>query len=119
MNEQIEDKPVSTTADGYKTYIELLTKRLKSNCRQQIYTACMIGQCLNELKQIYHGKKKLLICAPKHLFSIGYVYFLIDLFNLATTYYRITRISLLLALVYRKFKLIKEIVKEGEDFWMY
>ena len=34
MNQQIEDQPVSTTADGYKTHIELLSKRLKSNCRQ-------------------------------------------------------------------------------------
>ena len=44
MNEQIDDQPVSTTADGYKTHIELLTKRLKSNCCQTLYTACMIGQ---------------------------------------------------------------------------
>ena len=119
MNEQIEDQPVSRTADGYKIHIELLTKRIKSNCHQTVYTACMIGQCLYELKQIYHGKKKLLIYATKHLLIIGYVYFLIDLFNFATTYYRITRISLPLALVHRKFKLIKEIVKEDEDFWMH
>ena len=70
MNEQIEDQPVSKTADGYKTHMELLIKRLKSNCRQTVYTDCMIGQCLYELKQIYHGKNKLLICATKHLFSI-------------------------------------------------
>ena len=36
MNEQIEDQSVSTTADSYKTHIELLTKRLKSNCRQTL-----------------------------------------------------------------------------------
>ena len=50
MNEQIEDQPESTTVDGYKTHLELLSKRLKSNGRQTVYTACMIGQCLSEIK---------------------------------------------------------------------
>ena len=75
MNEQIEDQLESRTADGYKTHLELLSKRLKSNGRQTVYTACMIGQFLFELKQIYHGDKKLLLCATKHLFTISYVYF--------------------------------------------
>ena len=44
MNEQIEDQPESRTADGYKTHLELLSKRLKSNGRQTVYTACIIGQ---------------------------------------------------------------------------
>ena len=87
MNEQIEDQPESRTADGYKTNLELLSKRLKYNVRQTVYTACMIDQCLSELKQIYYGNKKLLICATKHLFTISYVYVFIDLFNLATIYY--------------------------------
>ena len=100
MNEQIEDQPESRTADVYKTHLELLSKRLKSNIRQTVYTACMIGQCLSELKKIYHGNKKLLICATKHLFTIGYVYFFINLFNFAT-YYRISCISLPLAVVRR------------------
>ena len=33
MNENIEDHPESKTADGYKTQLELLSKRLKSNGR--------------------------------------------------------------------------------------
>ena len=82
MNEQMEDQPESTTADGYKTHLKLLSKRLKSNGRQTLYTACMIGQCLSELKKIHQGNKKLLICATKHLFTISY--FFIDLFNFAT-----------------------------------
>ena len=118
MNEQIEDQSELRTADGYKTHLELLSKRLKSNGRQTVYTACMIGQCLSELKQIYHGNSKLFIYATKHLFTISYVYFLIDLFNFATTYYRISRISLPLAVVHKKFKLNKELVNEDEDFWM-
>ena len=118
MNEEIADQPESRTADGYKIHMELLSKRFKSNGRQTVYTNFMIGQCLYELKQIYHGNKKLLIFATTHLFTISYVYFLIDLFNFATTYYRISRISLPLAVVRRKFKLIKEIVNEDEDFWM-
>ena len=73
MNEQIEDQPESRTAAGYKTHLKLLSKRFKYNGRQTLYTACMIGQCLSELKQIYHGNKKLLICATKRLFSISYV----------------------------------------------
>ena len=105
MNEQIEDQPESRTADGYKTHLKLLSKRLKYNGRQAVFTACMIGQCLSESKQIYHGNKKLLICAIKHFFTIGYVYFCIYLFNFATTYYRISCISLPLAVVRRKFKL--------------
>ena len=44
MNEQIEDQPESRTVDGYKTHLELLSKRLKSKGRQTVYTACMIGQ---------------------------------------------------------------------------
>ena len=118
MNEQIEDQPESRTAYGYKTHLELQSKRLKSKVRQTVYTACMIGQCLSELKQKYQGNKKLFICATKHLFTISYVYFVIDLFNFATTYYMISCISLLLTVVCRKFKLIKEIVNEDEDFWM-
>ena len=94
MNEQIEDQPESRTVDGYKTHLELLSKRLKSKGRQTVYTACMIGQCLSELKQKYQGNKKLFICATEHLFTISYVYFFIDLFNFATTYYRISCILL-------------------------
>ena len=118
MNEQIEDQPEFRTADGYKTHLELLSKRLKSIGRRTVYTACMIGQCLSELKQIYHENKKLFICATKHLFTISYVYFFIDFFTFATTYYRISCISLPLAVVRRKLKLIKEIVNEDENFWM-
>ena len=72
----------------------------------------------NRTKNIYRGNKKLLICATKDLFSNSYVYFFIDLFNLATTYYRVSHISLPLKTVLRKFKLIKQIVREDEDFWM-
>ena len=118
VNEQIEDQPESRTADGYKTHHELLSKRLKSKGRQTVYTACMIEQCLSELKQKYQGNKKIIICATKHLFTISYVYFFIDLFNFATNYYRISRITLPLAVVRRKFKLIKDIVNEDEDFWI-
>ena len=108
MNEQIEDQPELRTADGYKTHQELLSKRLKYNDRQTVYTDCMTGQCLSELKQIYQGIKKLFIYSSKHLFTISYAYFLIDLFNFATTYYRISRMSLALAVVRGKFKLIKQ-----------
>ena len=119
MNEQIKDQPESRTVDGYKTHLELLSKRLKHNDRQTVYTACMIEQCLYELKQIYHGDKKLLQCTTKHLFTISYDNFFIDLFNFATTFYRISCISLPLAVVRSKFKFIKEIVNEDEDFWMH
>ena len=118
MNEQIEDQPESRTADSYKTHLELQSKHLKSKGRQTVYTACMIGQFLSELKQKYQGNKKLFISATKHLFTISYVYFFIDLFSFATIYYRILCISLPLAVVRRKFKLIKEIMNEDEDFWM-
>ena len=79
MKEQIEDQPESRTADGYKTDLELLSKRLQYNARQTFYAACTIGQSLSELKQIYNGNKKLLICETKHLFTIGYVYFFYQL----------------------------------------
>ena len=39
MNEQIEDQPESRTADGYKSHLELLSKRLESSGRQTVYTA--------------------------------------------------------------------------------
>ena len=87
INCQVDDTPECKTADGYMTHLGHLNKRLKSNGRDAIYTACIIGQCLTELKNIYRGNKKLLICATKDLFSISYVYFFIDLCNLATTYY--------------------------------
>ena len=118
INCQADDTAESTTADGYKAHLEHLNKRLKSNGCDAIYTACIIGQCLIELKHIYYGNKKLLMCATKDLFSISYVYFFIDLCDLATTYYRVSRISLPLRIVKRKSKLIKEIVREDEDFWM-
>ena len=79
MNEHIENQPELRTADGYKTHLELLSNSLKYNGRRTVYTACMIGQYISELKQIYHGNKKLIIYATKHfLFTIQYVYFLID-----------------------------------------
>ena len=110
INCHVDDTPEFTTADGYKAHLKHLNKRLKSNGRDAIYTACIIGQCLSELKHIYRRNKKLLICATKDLFSISYDYFFIDLCNLA--------ILLPLKTVLRKFKLVKEIVREDEDFWM-
>ena len=68
---KLKDQPEAGSADGYKTHMELLSKRLKYNGRQTVYTACMITQCLSELKQVYHGNKKLLLCATKHLFTIS------------------------------------------------
>ena len=117
MNGQIDAEPESRTTDGYKTHLKLLRKSLKYNRGQRVYTACMIGQCLSELKQIYNGNKKLLH-AKKHLCTISNVRFFIDLVNLATIYYRVSCISLPLGVVRRKFKLIKEIANEDEDFWM-
>ena len=120
INCQADDTPESRTADGYNTHLQHLNERLKSNGCDAICTACMIGQCLTELKHINRGNKKLLICATKDLdfFAISYVNFFIDLYDLATTYDRVSRISLPLRTVQRKFKLIKEIVREDEDFWM-
>ena len=96
----------------------LLNKRLKSNECDAVYMACMIGQCLSELQQIYNGNKKLLMHATKHLFIISYMYFFIDLFNLAIIHYRVSCISLPLGEDRRNFKLIMENVNEDEDFWM-
>ena len=72
---QVDNTPELTTADGYKTHLKHVNKRLKSNGRDAIYTACIIGQCITELKNIYLGNKKLLICATKDFFTISYVYF--------------------------------------------
>ena len=118
INCQVDDTPEFTTADGYKAHLKHLIKRLKSNGRDAIYTACIIGQCLTEIKNIYRGNKKFLICATKDLFIISYVYFFIDLCDLATRYYRVSRMYLPPWTVLRKFKLINEIVREVEDFWM-
>ena len=108
---QNDDTRESRTAD-----LEHHNKRLKSNGCDAVYTACMIGQYLSERKQIYHGNKKLFIYATKQLFTISYVYFFVDLYDLARTYYRVSRISLPLMTVRSIFKLIKEIVHEDEDF---
>ena len=59
INCQVDDTPEFTTADGYKAHLNNLNKRLKSNGRDAIYTACIIGQSLTELKNIYRGNKKL------------------------------------------------------------
>ena len=118
INSQVDDTPECKTADGYKTHLGHLNKRLKSNGRDVIYTACIIGKRLTEIKKINRGNKKLLIGATKDLFSISYVYLFIDLCNLATTYYRVSHISFPLKTVLRKFKLIKQIVCEYENFWM-
>ena len=45
----------------------------EANGRDAIYTACTIGNGLTELKKLYSGNKKLLICATKDLVSIMYV----------------------------------------------
>ena len=53
INCQAHDSPESRTADGYKTHLEHLNKRLKSNGCYAVYTACMMGKCLTEIKPIY------------------------------------------------------------------
>ena len=53
INCQADHTPESRTADGYKTHLEHLNKRRKSNGCDAVYTAYMIGQCLTDLKQIY------------------------------------------------------------------
>ena len=75
INCQVDDTPGCKTADDYKTHLRNLNKRLKSNGRDAICTACIIGQSLTDLQKIYCGNKKLLICATKDLFAISYVYF--------------------------------------------
>ena len=103
INCQADDTPESKTADGYKTHLEHLNKRLKSNGCDAVYMACMIGQRLTEIKHIYRGNKKLLMCATKDLFVISYVNFFIDLCDLVTIYYMVSRISLPLRSVRSKF----------------
>ena len=117
INCHVDDAPEISIADGYKTHLGHLNKRLKANGRDAIYTACAIGNNLTELKKLYGGNKKLLICATKDLLSISFVYFFIDLCDFATTYYGVSHILLPLSTVRNKFKLIKEIVREDEDFW--
>ena len=43
INCQFDDTPEVTTADGYKMHLKHLNKRLKSNGRDAVYTACIIG----------------------------------------------------------------------------
>ena len=112
-----DDAPEISTADGYKTHLGHLNKRLKVNGCDAIYTACTIGHSLTQLKKLYGGNNKLLICATQDLFTISYVYFFIDLCDFATTYYSVPHISLPLSTVHNNFKLIKEIVREDKDFW--
>ena len=50
INCQVDDTPEWKTVDGYKTHLGHHNKRLKSNGRDAIYIACIIGQCLTELK---------------------------------------------------------------------
>ena len=102
INCPADDTLESTTADGYKAHFGHLNKCLKSNGCDTIYTVCIMGQCLTELKHIHSGNKKLLMCATKDLFSISFIYFFIDLCDLATTYYRVSRILLPLRIVQRK-----------------
>ena len=54
---------------------------------------------------------------PNICFLFATSIFFIDVFNFATTYYNISCISLPLAVVHTKFKLIKEIVNDDEDLW--
>ena len=118
INCQVDDTPEFTTADGYKTHLWHLNKRLKFNGRDAIYTACIIGQCLTELKTFIAEIKIFYYVPGKTCFQLVMYSLFIDLCNLATTYYRVSHISLSLQIVRSKFKLIKEIVREVEDFWM-
>ena len=58
INCQVDDTREFKTANCYKTHLGHLNKRVKSNGRDAIYTACIIGQCLTELKNIYRGNNK-------------------------------------------------------------
>ena len=69
INCQVDDTPACKTADGYKTHLRHLNKRLKSNGLDAIYTACIIGQCLIELKNIYRGNKKFNMCHERLVFN--------------------------------------------------
>ena len=66
INCQADDTPESRTADGCKTHLEHLNKRLESNGCDAVYTACMIGPCVTDLKQIY------LICVISYQLFRGY-----------------------------------------------
>ena len=57
INCQVDDTPECKTADDCKTHLGHINKRLKCNGRDAIYAACIIGQCLTELKNIYRGIK--------------------------------------------------------------
>ena len=52
INCHVDDAPEISTADDYKTHLGHLNKRLKSNRRDAIYTACTIRHSLTELKNI-------------------------------------------------------------------
>ena len=69
INCQVYDTPEFTTADGYKEHLKHLNKRRKSNGRDAIYNACIIGQCLSELKHIYRGNKKHLMGHERLVFN--------------------------------------------------
>ena len=118
MNEQIDDEPESRTADGYKTHLELLTKRLKYNGRLNSLHGVYDWSMFIWIKTHFSRKHETFdICNQTFLYYKLRLLF-IELFNLATIYYRISCISLPLGVVRRKFKLIKKIVNEDEDFWM-
>ena len=66
INCQADDTPESRTADVYKTHLKHRNKRLKCNGCDAVYTACMISQCISELKQIY------LTCVISYQLCRGY-----------------------------------------------
>ena len=74
MNGYIEDEHASGTVVVCEAYLKLLNERVRYEGRQTVHTPCVIGKCLDVLKQLLYGNKKLSVEAMQHLFTINYVY---------------------------------------------
>ena len=78
----------------------------------------MIGHTLYDLNELLiTPKKQKMINLTRNIFSIGHVYFYIELYKLSSTYYKVSHITLPVDTVRRNFKLVKEIISQDEQFW--
>jgi len=91
-----------------------------SNSRQKTYHYCLIGRNLSVLKK---GKKRKKFIEyvqsylPAEQHSRCQIYFLMDLYDLATTYNRLMYVTLGIGIMKSKFRLVKQTVREDEAFW--
>jgi len=93
---------------------------ISSSSRQKIYIYCLIGRNLAKLKGGKKGKKFIEFVhgyLPAKQYSKSQIYFLMSLHELALEYNKLMYVSIGIGVLKSKFRIVKQLLGEDEQFW--